>query len=55
MTRFILAQYDLLTPFDLRDQIFMIDLEFFTDYHGKNFELKKYFWTFFQKNNIALF
>ena len=36
MIRVVHDEIDLLTPFELRDQIFRIDLEFSTDYYGQS-------------------
>ena len=41
MTRLILVPNDLLTPFDLKAQNFMIDVEFSTYHRGQNIFSKK--------------
>ena len=41
MSRVILAQNDYLTPFDLRAQIFRVNVELSVHYRGQNFFFKK--------------
>ena len=57
MTRLVLARNDLLTSFDLRAQIFRVNVEFSTCYHGINFFSKKCpkvtFWL--EKKNFGVF
>ena len=40
--RVIVAPNDLLTPFDLRAQMFRVNVEFSTCHHGQTFLSKKY-------------
>ena len=41
MIRVIIARNDVLTPFDLRAQIFRVNLELSAEYRGRKFFLKK--------------
>ena len=41
ITRLVLARNDLLTSFDLRAQIFRVNIEFSIYYHGQKFFSKK--------------